>query len=71
MFLSPLLFNVYVNMFSECLTIRSNVNGIHVNGMLYTKDMIMCYLCIFSMSTIVVKLCNDYCEKHGLIFHDK
>ena len=58
--LSPLLFNVYVNEFSECLTkfgVGGNKKGTIINHMLYA-DMLLCimyYLFIFSKSTTVIK----------------
>ena len=46
--LSPLLFNVYVNKFSDCLNksgIGGSMNGTIINDMLYADD-----ICIISLS---------------------
>ena len=69
--LSPLLFDVYVNELSELLNksgIGGNLGGTMINHMLYAGDI---HVCIVSLSSSglqhLLNICNDYCERHGLM----
>ena len=58
--LSPLLFNMYVNVFSECLKfnksgIGGSMNGTFVNQISYADDIILYHIIIFISSSTVIK----------------
>ena len=70
--LSLLLFNVYVNDFSEYLNkpgVGGIMNGTFVNHMLHADD--ICIISLSSSGQWLLNICDHYCKLHDLIFNAK
>ena len=72
-FLSPLLFNVYINdLISQLESNRLGccVNGTYIGCIVYADDTLLLSACAASLQSMF-NICDDYGRKHSILFNSK